>query len=122
MTNKSIAEKTGCNFIGCASHRFNLAVKDYLVHHSELIDKVSVIMKKLRSPVAAAKLRKLTHLRSLGCNQTRWSSSYVMLQRYINLCPHFDEAGMNDIEDYMLTPREHKISKNCALSWQTWIP
>ena len=43
-TNKSVANKLGVPFIGCASHRFNLAVNSYLYDFEGVLDKVSFIL------------------------------------------------------------------------------
>ena len=53
-TNISIAKKIGVPFIGCASHRFNLAVEQYLVNFKPLLDKVRFVMKKYRELKKAA--------------------------------------------------------------------
>ena len=47
-TNKAIADKFMVPMIGCASHRFNLAVKEYLNSNNFeiVIEKVNDLMKK----------------------------------------------------------------------------
>ncbi|EGZ21794.1 hypothetical protein PHYSODRAFT_247318 [Phytophthora sojae] len=62
-------------FIGCASHRFNLAVKDFLKTEDELIAKVHALMTKLRTIKGRALLRRVSHLSPLLRNDTRWSST-----------------------------------------------
>ncbi|KAG6963906.1 hypothetical protein JG687_00006281 [Phytophthora cactorum] len=71
--------------IGCASHRFNLAVKDYLKKKDELITKVHAFMSKLRTVKGRAILRRVSHLSPLLRNGTRWSSTYET--RYVKLQP-----------------------------------
>ncbi|KAG3195338.1 hypothetical protein PC128_g8589 [Phytophthora cactorum] len=71
--------------IGCASHRFNLAVKDYLKKEDELITKVHAFMSKLRTVKGRAILRRVSHLSPLLRNGTRWSSTYET--RYVKLQP-----------------------------------
>ena len=80
--NKSFARNLGIPFIGCASHRFNLAVKDILEDNQLIISKVQSIMRKLSYQIPAANLRQFTHLRAVLNNETRWSSTYQMLKRY----------------------------------------
>lgn len=63
-TNKSLAVLCGCGFVGCASHRFNLAVKDVLNVHADLIDVVHKIMAKLRHLIPSAKLRSVDSLQA----------------------------------------------------------
>ena len=84
-TNKSIANKLSLPLIGCASHRFNLAVQDILSEHETLLFKVHALMKKLRTPLMAARLAKQTPLNAKTQNVTRWSSSFDMLRRYNEL-------------------------------------
>ena len=49
--------------IGCASHRCNLAVKEYLIsnNYENVIEKVNDLMKKCRTMKAAATIRKNRH-------------------------------------------------------------
>ena len=63
-TNICLADKVPGNFIGCASHRFNMALKDIFRDSQAVVDKVHYIMKTLRRPVYAAKLINLTRLRA----------------------------------------------------------
>ncbi|KAG3107661.1 hypothetical protein PI124_g12836 [Phytophthora idaei] len=71
--------------IGCASHCFNLAVKDYLKKEDELITKVHALVSKLRTVKGRAILRRVSHLSPLLRNDTRWSSTYET--RYVKLQP-----------------------------------
>jgi hypothetical protein len=48
-TNKAVANKLEVPFVGCASHRFNLAVNSFLTVYEPELDKVSQISKKLRT-------------------------------------------------------------------------
>ncbi|KAE9082332.1 hypothetical protein PF007_g22336, partial [Phytophthora fragariae] len=42
-----IGRKVGAvPFIGCASHRFNLAMKDYLAKEDALLEKIHALMKR----------------------------------------------------------------------------
>ena len=45
--NPATARLLGCSFIGCASHRFNLAVKEYMLTYEEKLDDIQSLMKKL---------------------------------------------------------------------------
>jgi hypothetical protein len=83
-------------FIGCASHRLNLAVKsiydgegDNEVENgnsiSELIGSVQEIMKKLRSLKLRSHLREKTDLAPVIRNKTRWSSTANMIFRFLKL-------------------------------------
>ncbi|ETP51426.1 hypothetical protein F442_03441 [Phytophthora nicotianae P10297] len=48
-TNKAISRRIDAPMIGCAAHRFNLAVKEYVQDHRALIKKVASLMRKLKS-------------------------------------------------------------------------
>ncbi|EGZ26798.1 hypothetical protein PHYSODRAFT_255233 [Phytophthora sojae] len=77
--NQCIGRKKGViPFIGCASHRFNLAVKDFLKTEDELIAKVHTLMTKLRTIKGRALLRRISHLSPLLRNDTRWSSTSTL--------------------------------------------
>ncbi|KAG2773129.1 hypothetical protein PC129_g24574 [Phytophthora cactorum] len=49
-TNQAIATRLGAPLIGCASHRFNLAVCRYLEDYKPLIDQVQTLCIQLRYP------------------------------------------------------------------------
>ncbi|ETI51039.1 hypothetical protein F442_05587 [Phytophthora nicotianae P10297] len=48
-TNKAISRRISVLLIGCAAHRFNLAVRKWLEPQMHLIKKVSALMKKLKT-------------------------------------------------------------------------
>jgi hypothetical protein len=81
-TNVAFAHLAGVPLVGCASHRFQLCVKDMLEPYEELLANVNSLMKCLKNLVPAARLRKLTHLAAKTCNRTRWSSTFDMIMRY----------------------------------------
>ncbi len=105
-TNKLFAKKADCKLIGCASHRFNLAVKDIMSPYEDLLAKVNSLMKKLRNIIPSAKLRKLTHLKPKSANATRWSSTFHMLQRYAEIKTFLHDLEMNDIYMIFFPPIE----------------
>ncbi|GMF26530.1 unnamed protein product [Phytophthora fragariaefolia] len=78
-TNRSIASQLGVPLVGCASHRFNLAVKKFLTKHEPLLQKINSLPSQLRHPNIAAELRNLTPVRAKKRNATRWSSTYAIL-------------------------------------------
>ncbi|KAG6966767.1 hypothetical protein JG688_00006629 [Phytophthora aleatoria] len=65
-TNKAISRRVDAPMIGCAAHRLNLAVKDYVKNHTATIVKVSVLMQKLKSVKGITMLKqnhcKLNHV------------------------------------------------------------
>lgn len=58
--NVSIANQTKLPLVGCASHRFNLAVKLFLESKEKLLEKVDKLMGKLRTVKNRAIFRKVT--------------------------------------------------------------
>ena len=72
---KSVATKTALQIFGCASHRFNLALQDFIEQEKEMVDKINLVVLKPKSHLLSTKLRKLTHLRPKLRNATRWSSA-----------------------------------------------
>ena len=105
--NKSMAKLLGIPLIGCASHKFNLAVSAYLEKDNILLNKTNQLMGRLKTYKLAGKLRELTPLKPVQKNVTRWSSTFEMIERFIQLEPFFgalrDDAKLID---YLLTPRE----------------
>ncbi|KAG3000972.1 hypothetical protein PC129_g17990 [Phytophthora cactorum] len=68
--------------VGCASHRLNLAVRDFLGPHEAALDQVQLLVRKLRTLNQAAKLRIKTSLVPVLRPDMRWSSTFSMLERY----------------------------------------
>ena len=79
--NKRVATNCSVPLIGCASHRYNLAVQTRLAQNEPLLEKIHKLMTKLKHGLSAAKLRRLTPLAAVNRNKTRWSSSFDMLKR-----------------------------------------
>ncbi|RLN32399.1 hypothetical protein BBJ28_00018242 [Nothophytophthora sp. Chile5] len=84
-TNQAIATRLGVPLVGCASHRFNLAVCRYLNDYQALIDQVQALSIQLRLPNNSAELARYTELKPMKANATRWSSTYTMLARYVEI-------------------------------------
>ena len=83
--NTCLANLLGIPMIGCASHRSNLACKKYLQSSEVIIQKMQCLMTTLRQVKQARKLRTKTALEPVIRNETRWSSTYEMLKRFIRL-------------------------------------
>ncbi|CAI9729023.1 XP_014786661.1PREDICTED: uncharacterized protein LOC106880990 [Octopus vulgaris] len=106
--NKSIANLCRIPLIGCASHKFNLAVSAYLDKQEVLLDIINMLLSKLKSLKLAGKLREKTPLQTIQRNKTLWSSNYDMIERYIQLKPFLDSfQGDPKLVDYLLSPRDH---------------
>ncbi len=75
--NVAISTRSGIPLIGCASHRFNLAMKSFLEPFDTVIKKANEIMKKFCTIKGKAWLKNKTSLRSVTKNSTRWYLLYV---------------------------------------------
>lgn len=107
--NKAIARLSYKTLLGCASHKFNLAVeKNVLAMHEPNLHAVNQIMIGLSCLVLAAKRRQLTHRKSKKRNETRWSSSLKMLPRYKVLHTFSDQMHVEDMDGMWLTPRQNR--------------
>lgn len=75
-TNRAFSRRVGPIFVGCHSHRYNLALKDIMLGHKSSIDSFRATMSRLSFQIPAAQLRPSTHLKAkLDC-ETRWSSTF----------------------------------------------
>lgn len=72
-TNQSMAKKLNIPLVGCASHRFNLAVGKFLEGSADLISQIQNMMIHLRIPNNAAELPRYTDYAVVRCYATRWS-------------------------------------------------
>ena len=106
--NTCFADLLNIPFIGCASHRLNLAVQQFLSNNDSAIEKVHAVMKKLRSVKKSAVLRRSTSLHPVLRNITRWSSTFAMLKRYNELRPILCEINDPEIVDLLPSPAEER--------------
>jgi hypothetical protein len=86
--NQSMARTMSVPLIGCASHKFNIAVRHWMEFQPQLttiIKKVAAVMKKASTLKVAAKLRQQTKLACVKENDTRWSSTYNMVRRFFQI-------------------------------------
>ena len=88
--NRAIANQLQIPMIGCYSHRLNLAVEVFLQHYEEVLSLVHSLMVKLWTLRNSAKLRRVTELRPIQRNVTRWSSTFEMLKRFTELKEFID--------------------------------
>jgi len=89
--------------VGCAAHRFNLAINYWLERkpeYEDVIERVHVVMTKLRTLKNAAKLHDLTDLCAIKYNKTRWSSKHDMLVRYLRIESKIKQ--IKEVEDLAL--------------------
>ncbi|KAH9142373.1 hypothetical protein AeRB84_013546 [Aphanomyces euteiches] len=57
-TNRALSRLLGIQLVGCASHRFNLFVGDILREKEEIVNLVNDLMRKLKTIILSAKLRR----------------------------------------------------------------
>lgn len=70
-TNRAFAWKFGATIIGCYSHKFNMAIKDLILEHETMKEKVNVFIEKLFYSIPEALLREKVILSGKRCNTTR---------------------------------------------------
>ncbi|ETI38118.1 hypothetical protein F443_16070 [Phytophthora nicotianae P1569] len=85
----------------------NLAVQAYLQSYKDELDSIPNLMRKLRTLNHAAKLRAKTPLRPVLRQDTRWSSTYAMVDCYFCLAG-FIEADDEELCELMPSPRSVK--------------
>jgi hypothetical protein len=107
--NPATANILKCPFIGCASHRFNLAVKEYMGAHEEVLEDINCLMKKLSTLKIAGALRKKTDLHPITRNVTRWSSTFSMLKRFLKLKDIV--SSLNNMEINVFIPDGRKLNE-----------
>ena len=107
-TNKALSNKVQKPLVGCASHRYNLAMKFVFSNDEDLICNIDTITAKLRTLLLNAKLKKLTHLQPKTRNVTRWSSTHEMLKRYVELRQFLPSLMSNEIDSLSLNPAKNR--------------
>ncbi|KAH9123596.1 hypothetical protein AeMF1_005451 [Aphanomyces euteiches] len=100
-TNGYIARLCGVPLIGCYSHKFNLAVKRWLLPFEEELTAINDLMGHLKRLHVMRQLRQLTDLAPVRRNMTRWSSTFNMVSRFLELLPALDQ--MESINEFMLS-------------------
>ena len=86
--NKCTSRLLKVPLIGCGSHKFNLAVRKWISNQPQLediISKVASVMRKASTLKVSAQLRKLTSLHTVKENDTRWSSTFNMVDRFFQI-------------------------------------
>jgi hypothetical protein len=120
--NPCIANLLRVPFVGCASHKLNLALKKYLLDYEGLIEKVNKVMKQLvNSNILSGHLKETQKalnkpiLRPIVRNNTRWSSTYSMLTRYVKIEEVLRNDRMVQIHPGLLSVVEFTNCKNLLL-------
>lgn len=102
-TNKYFKKRIGtphseCGFIGCHSHCFNIVMQDFLSSHSNLIDLVHSILRKISSFIQYASLHQLTTPKLKFNNVARSSSPFEMMKWFEELCERIVQLEVEAIE------------------------
>ena len=84
-TNVAVSRILSLPLLGCASHKFDLALSEFIVPWKPLINKIHILMTKLNTLKLSGKLRKLTPLRPKTYTLVRWSSANEMVNRYLEI-------------------------------------
>lgn len=106
--NTALSDSILLPLVLCASHRYKLAAKYLLNKHEETIDKIQVLMTKLRFGVLVAQLRKLMPYFAGIRTKTCWSSTFYMLQRYVNLRSFIVDLNSSRLDDLRLSASEYR--------------
>ena len=116
-TNQSIATKWDVPLVGCASHRFALAVKEWISQQrglAEAIKDLSTLMSKAANCKTAARLRELTmdvHGKCLAPKQhsdgkPRWTSIMTMIERYFRIKDEMEQCDA--LTNFLLSARANR--------------
>ena len=106
--NKSVAFKACTPLIGCASHRFNLAVQRIMGKEEELPEQIRMLISKLKTLLLGATLLQLTPLCLITRNTIRWSSTFDMNSRYMRLRAFLVDLASFDIDDLCLHSSQNR--------------
>lgn len=110
--NGAVADLLQVSMVGCASHRLSLAVNLLLSGDDELITKIQKLMYKVKnSLLVSAKLRRKTLLRPVPKQDTRWSSTFAMVNRYFELKEFISDDIEEELAEFMPARREEKQLK-----------
>ncbi|CAK8687693.1 unnamed protein product [Clavelina lepadiformis] len=73
----------------CAAHTLQLAIRDGLEvrHVASLISKIRLVVIAARTPKIDAILKRKTNKGAINDQATRWGSTYLMLERLLELKP-----------------------------------
>lgn len=108
-TNLSLSIISKVPFVGCASHRLNIAVQKLLKAFEGIIKKIDLVFMELRTHNNIGNLENFTDLKTVKSVPTRWSSSYNLINRYFRLLPAINELNDPNINKLLLCQEELKV-------------
>jgi len=114
--NQAMATSCGKPLVGCAAHRLNLEIQNYLISWESLLSKVNAVMVKLGTLKNSALLRRHTPLRPIKRCVTRWIGAYLMLKRYQKIKEHVHMMSKDDQQLADLVPtfaEERSLTRLC---------
>ncbi len=117
--NQGFSKMIGIPLVECCSHRFNLAVKDYLEPFKPTIDKVNNLMKRLKYLIIAGQIRKHTDLYFRPHNVTRWGLTSLTLSRYQNFNKFLPDLDFDGLAELSPSYRENKEIEKYVTTWKT---
>ncbi|KAG3007428.1 hypothetical protein PC119_g14565 [Phytophthora cactorum] len=88
--NRLLATFMGVPLVGYTSHRLNRAVQVDMEQYEDDLACVQALMMRLRTLKQSAKFRLKTSLLPVIRQETRWSSTFSMVQRNFKLLEHLD--------------------------------
>ncbi|KUF96014.1 ADP-ribosylation factor 2-B [Phytophthora nicotianae] len=111
--NGAAADQLQVPMVGCASHRLNLAVNLLLAGDDKLLDKIQKLMYKVKNLLlVSAKSRRKTLLRPVPRQDTRWSSTFAIVNRYFELKEFLSDDDEDELTGFLPTHREEKQLKS----------
>lgn len=72
-----------------------------------MITKVNEIMRRLSNQIPAVMLREKTQLKAQEANQTRWSSTFHMLKRYLEIHQFLEEMDVANLAEHILSESQN---------------
>ena len=102
--NARMASDMGIYFVGCYSHKLNLAVQKFLEPFGGTLGKIQYLMLKLKQLKKPAALRRPSQLSTIRLNDTKWSSTFNMLNRYCEL-KDFIDVSDTDLAPHLVLPK-----------------
>ena len=110
--NRCIAAGIKAPLLGCTNHKLALAVNDWFESKNDLMNSIQVVkrlMVELRTPKNKIRLSKHTSYSPIVLNATRWSSCYVMLQRFVQIEEHLKKIP--EVQNYLPSLEERACIK-----------
>ncbi|CAG8725710.1 44384_t:CDS:2 [Gigaspora margarita] len=101
-TNKKIANDLNLPLVECALHRLNLVVNDFINSSITLVNQIRTIVHMMRTYKNREKLAKVTNLKPVLDNATRWMSVTKMIKRCKELIPYITQSNRFSCHDILL--------------------